>query len=157
MRNNTPIQYGIIALRLGLGVLFLYAGSQKFKPQTTEPRPSQGTEQQVELPEHVVKIKSFIGGMKQTGYFWPMLGIAEILSGILLLSQVYALLGAVMLVPLTLNIFLFEVFLGGGDVREIMIHGLYLIANLLIIAAGYRRLKIAFLTTEKQFHKIIKS
>lgn len=157
MKVHSILRFGVIALRLGLGILFLYAGIQKFNPQPPKPQSTQVTSQVAEIPEHVVKIKAFIGGMKQTDYFWPMLGIAEIVSGVLLLSQVFALLGAVMLVPLTLNIFLFEVFLGGGDVMEIMIHGLYLLANLLIIAAGYPRLKLAFLTTEKQFLKTIKS
>lgn len=157
MASKNIIPYVLIALRVGLGILFLYAGIQKFKPEPPKSPTSPATSEVAELPERVVKIKSFIGGMKQTDYFWPMLGVAEIVCGTLLLSQVFALLGAVMLIPLTLNIFLFEVFLGGGDVMEIIIHGLYLTANLLIIAAGYPRLKIAFLTTEKQFLKTIKS
>ncbi len=152
------IKYFIIAVRVSLGLLFVYAGVQKFVK--AEPAKKPATEQSNELkavPENVVKIRAYIGGLKQTEFFWPMLGIAEILCGVLLLSQVLALLGAVMLVPLTLNIFLFEVFLGGGDVIEIIIHGLYLLGNLLILAYGYPRLKLAFLTTEKQFQNAIKS
>ena len=152
------MRYFIIAIRLALGLLFVYAGVQKFNTPTTE---SAAKEQSIqaspELPENVIKIKAFISGMKQTGYFWPMLGIAEIVCGLLLISQIWALLGAVMLVPLTLNIFLFEVFLGGGNITEIIIHGLYLLGNLLIIAYGYPRLKIAFLTKESSFQKLILS
>ena len=149
-------KYLVIAVRLALGILFVYAGTQKFKVEEPKPKPSteQVTEQKT-VPENVVKIRAYIGGLKQTGFFWPMLGIAEILCGLLLISQVFALLGAVMLVPLTLNIFLFEVFLGGGNVGEIITHGLYFAGNLLIIAYGYPRLKLAFLTTDKQFQKVI--
>ena len=156
MDKTKAIKYFIIAVRLGLGLLFVYAGIQKFKPQ--EPRPKPQTEQSVAdkpVPEHVVKIRAYIGGLKQTGFFWPMLGVAEVLCGLLLLSQIFALLGAVMLVPLTLNIFLFEVFLGGGDAVEILTHGLYFVGNLLILAYGYPRLKLAFLTTDKQFQNVI--
>lgn len=156
MDKTKAIKYFIIAVRLGLGLLFVYAGIQKFKSQ--EPRPKPQTEQSVadkSVPENVVKIRAYIGGLKQTGFFWPMLGAAELLCGLLLLSQAFALLGAVMLVPLTLNIFLFEVFLGGGDVMEIITHGLYFVGNLLILAYGYPRLKLAFLTTDKQFQKFI--
>lgn len=147
-----------MAVRIGLGLLFVYAGTQKFAEPA--PREKPNTEQNTEvnaLPENVVKIRAYIGGLKQTEFFWPMLGIAEILCGVLLLSQLFALLGAIMLVPLTLNIFLFEVFLGGGDVIEVIVHGLYLLANLIIIAYGYPRLKLAFLITDKQFQNATKS
>lgn len=156
MGSSKGIKYLIIAIRLVLGLLFVYAGIKKF--QKEPPKIVLETEQTAEvkeLPENVVKIKAYIGGLKQTEYFWPMLGLAEVLCGLLLLSQVYALLGAVMLVPITLNIFLFEVFLGAGEVIEIVSHALYLLANLAIIAYGYPRLKLAFLTTEKQFIKTI--
>lgn len=151
-----PIKLIIIGIRLGLGLLFIYAGIQKFKKE--EPKPKAQTEiQEVkpELPPNVVKIKAYIGGLKQTGFFWPMLGIAEILCGLLLLSQIFALLGAVMLIPLTLNIFLFEVFLGGGDLMELLTHGLYFAANIVLLIYAWPRLKLAFLTTDKEFKTII--
>lgn len=150
------IKYFIIAIRIALGLLFVYAGIQKFnKAPAEKPASEEQSVVEKQLPENVVKIKALIGGMKQTGYFWPMLGIAEIVCGVLLLSQVLALLGAVMLVPLTLNIFLFELFLGGGNITEIFIHGLYLLGNLLILAYGYPRLKMAFLTIESSNKKLV--
>lgn len=160
MSRSRTFYYFIIAVRLALGGLFVYAGIKKFVP-ADRPAPKAQTElTQVQpekaVPPHVVKIRAYIGGLKQTGYFWPMLGIAEVLCGILLISQVLALLGAVMLVPLTLNIFLFEVFLGGGDIIEILTHGIYLLGNLLILAYGYPRLKLAFLTSDKQFQTLIR-
>ncbi|GAB5523774.1 MAG: DoxX family membrane protein [Roseivirga sp.] len=155
MHKKTTFKYLIIAIRLALGGLFIYAGIQKFVP-AEKPAPKAQTELSEEvakpaLPENVVKIKAYIGGLKQTGFFWPMLGVAELVCGLLLVSQLFSLLGAVMLVPLTLNIFLFEVFLGGGDAIEILTHGAYLVGNLLILLYGYPRLKLAFLTSEKQF------
>lgn len=156
MNKSKAIHYFIIAVRLSLGLLFVYAGVQKFKSEPPrKPQTEQTTEAQKKVPENVVKIRAYIGGLKQTGYFWPMLGVAELICGLLLISQVFALLGAVMLVPLTLNIFLFEVFLGGGDPMEIFTHGLYLLGNLLIIAYGYPRLKLAFLTTDRKFKNTI--
>ncbi len=152
MNKTKAIKYFIIAVRLALGLLFVYAGVQKFKKEELKPKVQ--TEQSAEVkrvPEHVVEIRAYIGGLKQTDFFWPMLGIAELICGLLLISQIYSLLGAVMLVPLTLNIFLFEVFLGGGNIMEIITHGLYFSGNLVIIAYGYKRLRLAFLTTDKQF------
>lgn len=128
-------------MRIALGGLFVYAGVQKFIPKP--PRVQAETTQ--ELPPHVVKIKAFIGGMKQTDYFWPVLGVTEILCGVLLLSQYLALLGAVMLVPITLNIFLFHLFLEPHEPGELAMTGLYLVGNLLIIAYHYPDLKTTFL------------
>lgn len=132
----------ILVVRFALGALFIYGGIQKFIPKP--PRPA--TEQQTELPDHVVKIKAMIGGLKGTGYFWPLLGAAEILCGLLLMSQWYALLGAVMLVPLTLNIFLFHLYLEPHEPGELILTGLYLLFNLGLLAYDYPKLQLAFLT-----------
>lgn len=131
----------LITIRLGLGLLFVYAGIQKFVPQPPPPK----SDVEVKLPEHVVKIKAFIGGMKQTGYFWPMLGVTELLAGLLLLSQVYALLGAVLLVPVTTNIFLFHLFLKPNEPGETVLTALYLATNLFLIGYAYPQLKTVFL------------
>lgn len=134
----------ILVTRIALGGLFVYAGIQKFVPKP--PRPA--TEQGVELPEHVVKIKGMIGGLKGTGYFWPVLGVAEIVCGVLLISQLYALLGAVMLVPLSLNIFFFHLFLEPHEVGELLMTGFYLLVNLALLAYDYSKLKLAFLSSQ---------
>lgn len=135
------LQIALIVLRIGLGGLFVYAGIQKFIPKPPRPK----TEASVEVPPHVAKIKAYIGGLKQTEYFWPMLGVAEIVGGILLLSQFLALLGAVILVPITLNIFLFHAFLEPHDTGELIMTALYLLGNLAVIAWYYPRLKPIFL------------
>ncbi|MEO9806183.1 MAG: DoxX family membrane protein [Reichenbachiella sp.] len=138
----SKIKILILVTRIALGGLFVYAGIQKFIPKP--PRPV--VEQNVEIPDHVVKIKSMIGGLKGTGYFWPLLGFAEILCGVLLLSQLYALLGAMMLVPLSLNIFLFHLYLEPHEMGELVLTGLYLIINLGLLFYDYPKLKTAFLT-----------
>lgn len=139
--KNKFIKWLMIGIRTALGVLFIYAGIQKFTPK---PKP-RSTTPETELPAHVVKIKGLIGGMKQTGYFWEVVGVAEIACGALLVSQVLALLGAVMLAPLTLNIFLFHAFLQPHDTGGLMMTGLYLLGNIVILAYGYPKLKHAFL------------
>jgi putative oxidoreductase len=141
MSKTKALKITVIAIRIALGVLFIYAGYQKFIPKE---RPAVSEVQ--ELPDHVVKIKAFIGGMKQTGYFWPFLGIAEIVAGALLLSQVLSLLGAFILFPVTLNIFLFHLFLEPHEPFELFLTGLYLVGNLFIILYEYPKLKPVFIT-----------
>jgi len=133
-------KYFIIVLRIALGLLFVYGGVQKFVPKD-RPATTPGTE----VPAHVVKIKAFIGGLKQTGYFWPLLGATEILAGLMLISQVLSLLGAVVLLPVNLNIFLFHAFLEPHDTGELAMTSLYLAANLLLIGWAYPKLKPVFL------------
>ncbi|GAA0890349.1 DoxX family membrane protein [Fulvivirga kasyanovii] len=144
----------IIAIRLALGGLFIYGGLAKFQAKPPEPKKQEIVQQsdadktsvstKKEIAPEVNKIRSFIGGLKQSGYFWAFLGICEIACGLLLLSQYFSLLGAVMLVPLTLNIFLFHIFLTPDDVGENLMTALYLIANLTLIFYDYPRLKAAF-------------
>ncbi len=136
-----PLKIAIIILRIGLGGLFIYGGVQKFTPKP----PKQQAEAAAELPPHVVKIKAYIGGLKQTQYFWPMLGTIELVGGILLVSQYLSLFGAVLLLPVTFNIFLFHLFLEPHETGELMMTILYLSANMLIIGWYYPKLKPIFL------------
>ena len=131
----------IIILRLGMGGLFIYGGVKKFIPKP--PRPQ--TEASVDLPDSVVKIKAYIGGLKQTEYFWPMLGLVEFAGGVLLVSQYLALLGAVFLMPVTLNIFLFHLFLKPHETGDLIMTALYLLTNMTIIGWYYPSLKATFL------------
>ena len=140
--KNKIIKGLMTGVKIGLGVLFIYAGIQKFNPA---PRP-QASGYEAKLPDHVIKMKELIGGMKQSSYFWEMVGIAEIVCGILLVSQVLAVLGAVMLVPVTLNIFLFHAMLEPHDTMEFLLTGAYLIANIGILAYHFPQLKRALLT-----------
>lgn len=134
----------IIIINIALGLLFVYGGVKKFIPRE---RPK--TEQKVELSEEkkaqIAKIRGLIGGLKQTGYFWEFLGVCEIVFGLMLITQYFSLLGAVMLLPITLNILLFHVFLEPDDLGELAMTGLYTLMNVLIIAYDYRKLKAVFL------------
>ena len=128
-------------MRLGLGGLFIYGGVQKFIPRP----PRSPTEEVAKVPSHVQKIRSYIGGLKQTEYFWPMLGVVELIGGLLLVSQYLSLLGAVILLPVTFNIFLFHAFLTPHETGEIIMTIIYLSVNVLIISWYYPKLKPTFL------------
>lgn len=148
--KNKIIKGLMTTVKIALGALFIYAGIQKFNP-TPRPQPAS---YETNLPEHVVKMKELIGGMKKSGYFWEMVGIAEMVCGILLVSQLLAVLGAVMLVPITLNIFLFHAVLEPHDIPEFLMTGMYLMANLAILVYHYPQLKRAFISyNETQTYK----
>lgn len=51
---------------------------------------------------------AFVGGLFQSGYFFPLLKTVEVLAGIFLLLGLFVPLVLVVLMPITLNIFLFH-------------------------------------------------
>lgn len=79
----------------------------------------------------------YINGMKQTGYFWQLLGICELLFGILLLLQKPAFIGAIFLLPITLHIFLFHAFLESDEIGELIQTAIWLIINIVLVLKEY--------------------
>lgn len=133
-------------LSLYIGGFMLYGGYQKFAKPLPAPTAmldeieKKGT---TELKKNVaiLKIKNYIFGLKQTGFFWQLLGICELLLGIMILSQYLRFLSAVMLVPITLHILLFHVFLEPHDLLELAETALLFISNLLLIFKEFPKWK----------------
>lgn len=131
----------IIILNILLGGMLIYGGIKKFfKPI---PAPTAMIEQikngeEVASTLEVLKIKNYIFGMKQTNYFWQFLGIAELVAGVLLCSQIFAKIGAFIAMPVTLNIFLFHLFLEPDDVGELIQMGGLLLINTILIGITYK-------------------
>ena len=114
----------------------IYGGIQKFE----KPIPSS-----IEVLEKAEKFSApdkeptlqkilYINGAKQTGYFWQVLGICELIFGFLLIIQGTGFIGALFLLPITLHIFLFHLFLEADEVGElIQTGGLFLINIALVL------------------------
>ncbi|WP_372974217.1 DoxX family membrane protein [Muriicola sp.] len=116
------IQITYITLRLILGGFMIYGGIHKFEAPIPSP---------VEVVEKAANFKApsqestlqkilYISGAKQTGYFWQVLGVCEILFGALLILQYTGFIGAVFLLPITLHIFLFHAFLEPDETAELL-------------------------------------
>ena len=85
-------------LRVLLGVIFFVFGLNGFLNFLPQPP----------MPEAA---GAFAGAMAATGYFFPVLKITEVLSGLALLSGFFVPLALVVLAPITLQIVLFHAFL----------------------------------------------
>ena len=138
-----PIKIIIIMLNLYVGGFMIYGSLGKFKPT---PKPTEIIEkvqkgEEVAPNEDVLKIKNYIFGMKQSGFFWPFLGIMEFLAGFLLVSQVFSRIGAIVALPMTLNIFLFHLFLEGHEIGELLQTLALMGANIFLIASTYKTWK----------------
>lgn len=130
----------IIILNLYIGGFMIYGSFGKFKetPKPTEIVEKVQKGEEVAPNVEVLKIKNYIFGMKQSGFFWPFLGIMELIAGLLLVSQVFSRIGAIIALPLTINIFLFHLFLEGHEIGELIQTLCLLLANLFLIASSYK-------------------
>ena len=143
MKKTISITF--IILRLVLGGMMVYGGFGKFgKPA---PAPSsmltmeESKKQELLQKEDVLKIKNYFFGMKQSGFAYELLGLAEILGGLLVLSQLFSIIGALILLPVTLHIFLFHLKLEPNDKTELILAFLYLAINVAILLKEYKLFK----------------
>ena len=130
----------IIILNLYVGGFMIYGSLGKFKPT---PKPTEIIEkvqkgEESAPSEDILIIKNYIFGMKQSGFFWPFLGIMEFLAGFLLVSQVFSRIGAIVAFPLTVNIFLFHFFLESHEIGELFQTLTLLVANIILIGSTYK-------------------
>ena len=130
----------IIILNLYVGGFMIYGSLGKFKPT---PKPTEIIEkvqkgEEIAPSEDILIIKNYIFGMKQSGFFWPFLGIMEFLAGFLLVSQVFSRIGAIVAFPLTVNIFLFHFFLESHEIGELFQTLTLLVANIILIGSTYK-------------------
>ncbi len=85
-------------MRILLGAILVVFGLNKFL--TFIPAP--------ELPENAA---NFINSLASTGYVMPVVGVIEIMIGLLLLFNKWVAFALVVLVPISVNILLFHLFL----------------------------------------------
>ncbi len=132
-----------IILRIGLGGMMVYGGIQKFQKPNPTPLEVVAKASKFQGPdqENTLQKVLYINGMKQTGYFWQILGICELLFGLLLILQRTSFIGALFLLPITLHIFLFHLFLESDEVGELLLTSGYLIVNIALITKEYKQWK----------------
>lgn len=81
-------------------------------------------------PEMAGAPAEFFGALIATGYMMPLIAIAEIVSGALLLSNRFVPLALVLVAPVTVNILLFHLVL---DIASIPVGGLAFLMNLYLL------------------------
>lgn len=130
-------------MRLFLGGFMVYGGIQKFQKPIPSPLEVVAKAEKFKEPgkQNTLQKILYINGAKQTGYFWQVLGICEILFGLLLLVQYTGFIGAVFLLPITLHIFLFHLFLESDEVSELLETAGFLVINILLVLRERKRWK----------------
>jgi len=144
MKKYTKITF--IVLRLFLGGVMISAGAGKFfKPI------SNATEVVEKINDETISSNTmtlqkvlYIGGLKQTGYCWEVVAFCELLFGIFLIFYRSYFLGSLFLLPITLHIFLFHLFLEPDEVGELVYCGLLFAVNIALIFMEKNRWKGLF-------------
>lgn len=86
------------------------------------------------IPPPAEKAAAFLGAMFQTGYFFQVVKVTEIIVGLLLVSGYFVPLALVVIAPITLNIFLVHAMLDPAGV------GLSIVLLILNVFLGLRYL-----------------
>lgn len=129
------ISITLIVLRLFLGGVMIAGGIGKFLKPLPSPTEILQKAESYTSPNDTQTLQKilYISGSKQTGYFWELLGVCELLFGLLLVNQGTGFVGALLLLPITLNIFLFHLFLEPEKVGELVQWVLFLIINIVLV------------------------
>ncbi|MEM9363496.1 MAG: DoxX family membrane protein [Bacteroidota bacterium] len=132
-----------IVLRLILGGMMVYGGIQKFQKPIPSPIQVVETAEKFKAPEKEGTLQKilYISGSKQTGYFWQVLGVCELLFGLLLILQGTGFVGAIFLLPITLNIFLFHLFLESDEIGELVQTGGLFAINIILVLKERKKWK----------------
>lgn len=124
-----------IVLRLLLGGVMIAGGIGKFLKPVPSPTEVLQKAESYKSPNDTQTLQKilYISGSKQTGYFWELLGVCELLFGLLLVIQGTGFIGALLLLPISLNIFLFHLFLEPDEVGELIQWALFLTINIVLV------------------------
>ncbi len=130
-----------IILRLVLGGFMVFGGIDKFKSPNISPIEVHDKAAKFTKAEQQSTLQKilYISGMKQTGYLWQLLGLCEIVFGVLLILQGTGFIGALLLLPITLNIFLFHYFLEAEEMSGLLKTAALFVMNLTLVIKDYKK------------------
>jgi len=123
--------YLILILSTFLGIFFIYKGINKNLISPCKVYDATST-----LP---VAYQNLMTSLCTSGYT-KIIGVLEVLSGLLLIIPRTRLLGSIILMPLILNIFLFHLVIDNRP-HELVETGIPLLANIIIFAYYYPKWK----------------
>ncbi|TCI95040.1 hypothetical protein [Tenacibaculum sp. M341] len=132
MKDKLIPQLFIIFLRYLMGFAFVFNSIKKIKGNrfTTE----SGAENPIDSAWH------FFETLYESGIYWKFLGLGQLIAGLLLITQRYAKLGAVMFFPIMANIFVITI---SYDFRyTYVVTALMLLANILLLLWDWNTLKV---------------
>ncbi|MBO2011445.1 hypothetical protein [Hymenobacter negativus] len=130
LKQSLLLQLAVIYTRYLIGGAFVFASLIKIKGQRFTQIPDDGGH----------SVGHFFEMMYQSGLYWQFLGWAQLVAGLLLLTQRYAMLGAVMFAGIIGNIFVITLSYDFGYTP--IITGLMLLATVALLLWDWNRLRV---------------
>tara|TARA_R110002072_G_scaffold235697_1_gene393289 strand:+ start:2854 stop:3228 length:375 start_codon:yes stop_codon:yes gene_type:complete len=115
-------------IRFLLAVILILIGLNKFLNFIPAPA----------IPEDA---SQFMGSLKATGYILPVLGVIEIVIGLLLLINKWVAFAVLALIPISVNVLLYHLFL---DIPSIGIAAMVAVINFILIYKLWPKYKPLF-------------
>jgi uncharacterized membrane protein YphA (DoxX/SURF4 family) len=132
-KNNLWTQLFIIYSRYLIGGAFVYSSIVKIKGLRFTS--FDGSNYPINSPFH------FFETMYQSGVYWQFLGWGQLIAGLLLMTQRYSKLGALLFVAIISNIFVITISIPGFSGTPI-VTGLMFLATLMLVIWDWDELKI---------------
>ena len=132
LKQSLLVSLAVIYTRYLVGGAFVFASLIKIKGHRFTQ--AAGGEAAVHSPAF------FFEMMYQSGLYWQFIGVAQCLAGLLLLTQRYAVLGALLFVAIMANIFVITISYDFAGTP--VITGLMLLAGLLLLAWDWNQLRV---------------
>ena len=133
-RSNYAFTLFVIYLRYLIGGAFVYAGFGKAMGDRFMPQGS------LQIPAEGMSIDVFFEVLYRTGIWWQFLGWGQVVAGLLVVTQRWSTLGAVLFLPVSLNIFMITISMDFHGTP--VLTGLILLANLGLLIWDYERLRL---------------
>ena len=89
----------LFGISLLFGLMFINSGLNKFFNYIPMPK---------DMPENMIKL---MGAIKEIGWLLPLVGVAEIVGGILFITNKFRALGAIIIFPVLAGIILTHIFI----------------------------------------------
>jgi hypothetical protein len=128
------LQLAVIYTRYLLGGAFVFASLVKIQGERFTQVKGAGSP--FHSPEHLFET------LYQSGLYWQFLGLMQFIAGLLLLTQRYALLGALLFLPIIANIYVITLSYDFGATH--LITGAMLLATAGLLVWDWNRVRIVF-------------
>jgi hypothetical protein len=132
LKNKLVPQLFVIYTRYLLGGAFVFASFIKIKGHRFTSQ--SGASEPVDSAFH------FFETIYQSGLYWKFIGLGQLVAGALLMTQRFAMLGAVINLPIILNVFIITISYDFAGTP--LITGMMLLANLFLLIWDWNRLRV---------------
>lgn len=137
LRSKHAFTLFVIYLRYLIGGAFVYAGFGKAMGGRFMPPGS------LQIPAEGMEIDVFFEALYRTGIWWKFLGWGQVIAGLLLVTQRWSTLGAILFLPVSLNVFMITISMDFHGTP--LLTGLILLANIGLLVWDYEKLRLLLL------------